>query len=45
MKKMYVKDLEMKSRYLEGECRRLSHVIQCFIAENQTLQILFFSSP
>ncbi|MBA0678886.1 hypothetical protein Goari_020205, partial [Gossypium aridum] len=22
MKKMYVKDLEMKSRYLEGECRR-----------------------
>ncbi|MFQ6625038.1 hypothetical protein Gotur_003577 [Gossypium turneri] len=21
MKKMYVKDLEMKSRYLEGECR------------------------
>ncbi|MFQ6640320.1 hypothetical protein Gotur_014728, partial [Gossypium turneri] len=28
-KKMYVKDLEMKSRYLEGECRRLSRVLQC----------------
>ncbi|TYI68599.1 hypothetical protein E1A91_D08G099700v1 [Gossypium mustelinum] len=28
-KKMYVKDLEMKSRYLEGECRRLSHVLHC----------------
>ncbi|PPD75633.1 hypothetical protein GOBAR_DD27444 [Gossypium barbadense] len=44
-KKMYVKDFEMKSRYLEGECRRLSHVLQCFIAENQALQIFFFSSP
>ncbi|MBA0735886.1 hypothetical protein Gogos_019687 [Gossypium gossypioides] len=36
-KKMYVKDLEMKSRYFEGECRRLSHMLQCFIAENQAL--------
>ncbi|MBA0740469.1 hypothetical protein Gogos_013670 [Gossypium gossypioides] len=36
-KKMYVKDFEMKSRYLEGECRRLSHVLQCFIAKNQAL--------
>ncbi|MFQ6668390.1 hypothetical protein Gotur_034060 [Gossypium turneri] len=44
-KKMYVKDFEMKSRYLEGECKRLSHVFQCFIAENQALQIFFFSSP
>ncbi|MBA0679695.1 hypothetical protein Goari_011450 [Gossypium aridum] len=26
---MYVKDLEMKSGYLEGECRRLSHVLHC----------------
>ncbi|MBA0876742.1 hypothetical protein Goshw_002141, partial [Gossypium schwendimanii] len=24
-KKMHVKDLEMKNRYLEGECKRLSH--------------------
>ncbi|KAA3470855.1 bZIP transcription factor 60-like protein [Gossypium australe] len=44
-KKMYVKDLEMKSRYLEGECRRLSHVLQCFIEKNQALQIFFSSSP
>ncbi|TYI14012.1 hypothetical protein ES332_A08G097900v1 [Gossypium tomentosum] len=44
-KKMYVKDLEMKSRYLEGECKRLSHVLQCFIAKNQALQIFFPSSP
>ncbi|KAG8486920.1 hypothetical protein CXB51_020470 [Gossypium anomalum] len=43
-KKMYVKDLDMKSKYLEGECRRLSHVFRCFIAENQALQILFSSS-
>ncbi|MBA0558867.1 hypothetical protein Golob_015861 [Gossypium lobatum] len=26
-KKMYVKDFEMNNRYLEGECRRLSHVL------------------
>lgn len=38
-KKMYVKDLEMKSRYLEGECRRLSRMLQCFIAENQALRL------
>ncbi|PPD89681.1 hypothetical protein GOBAR_DD13382 [Gossypium barbadense] len=43
--KMHVKDLEMKNRYLEGECRRLSHVLQFFIAENQALQIFFLSSP
>ncbi|KAG8503153.1 hypothetical protein CXB51_000962 [Gossypium anomalum] len=36
-KKMYVKDLKMKSRYLEGECRELSCVLQCFIVENQAL--------
>ncbi|KAA3463779.1 bZIP transcription factor 60-like protein [Gossypium australe] len=44
-KKMYVKDLEMKSRYLEEECRRLSRVLQCFIVENQALQIFFSFSP
>ncbi|XWS75221.1 hypothetical protein CRYUN_Cryun01aG0067000 [Craigia yunnanensis] len=38
-KKMYVKDLEMKSRYLEGECRRLNRMLQCFIAENQALRL------
>ncbi|KAE8682039.1 Pyrophosphate--fructose 6-phosphate 1-phosphotransferase subunit alpha [Hibiscus syriacus] len=38
-KKIYVKDLEMKSRYLEGECRRLSHMLQFFIAENQALRL------
>ncbi|KAF8409866.1 hypothetical protein HHK36_002384 [Tetracentron sinense] len=36
-KKTYVRDLEMKSRYLEGECRRLDRLLQCFIAENQAL--------
>ncbi|XVF74041.1 hypothetical protein PTKIN_Ptkin13bG0029700 [Pterospermum kingtungense] len=38
-KKMYIKDLEMKSKYLEGECRRLSRMLQCFIAENQALRL------
>ena len=38
-KKMYIKNLEMKSRYLEGECRRLSRMLQCFIAENQALRL------
>ncbi|KAK1553788.1 hypothetical protein Q3G72_003636 [Acer saccharum] len=36
-KKTYVKDLEMKSRYLEGECRRLGRLLQCVVAENQAL--------
>lgn len=34
---MYMKDLEMKSRYLEGECRRLGRLLQCVLAENQAL--------
>ena len=38
-KKIYVKDLEMKSKYLEGECRRLNRMLQCFIAENQALRL------
>ncbi|KAJ4830912.1 hypothetical protein Tsubulata_039033 [Turnera subulata] len=38
-KKMYVKDLELKSKYLEGECRRLDRLLQCFIAENQALRL------
>ncbi|XP_021909218.1 bZIP transcription factor 60-like [Carica papaya] len=38
-KKMYVRDLEMKSKYLEGECRRLGRLLQCFAAENQALHL------
>ncbi|CAN0901018.1 bZIP transcription factor 50 [Linum grandiflorum] len=37
-KKMYVKDLEMKSKYLESECRRLGRLLQCCVAENQALR-------
>ncbi|GFZ10596.1 basic region/leucine zipper motif 60 [Actinidia rufa] len=38
-KKMYVRDLEMKSKYLEGECRRLGILLQCCYAENQALRL------
>lgn len=38
-KKMYVKDLEIKSRYLEGECRRLGRLLQCCFAENEALRL------
>ncbi|OMP12202.1 hypothetical protein COLO4_03408 [Corchorus olitorius] len=38
-KKLYVRDLEMKSKYLEGECRRLGRMLQCFVAENQALRL------
>ncbi|KAE8057461.1 hypothetical protein FH972_014151 [Carpinus fangiana] len=38
-KKMYVRDLETKSRYLEGECRRLGRLLQCCYAENQALRL------
>ncbi|CAK9178117.1 unnamed protein product [Ilex paraguariensis] len=38
-KKMYVKDLEMKSRYYEAECKRLGMVLQCCFAENQALRL------
>ncbi|TXG64427.1 hypothetical protein EZV62_011421 [Acer yangbiense] len=41
-KKMYVKDLEMKSGYLERECRRLGRLLQCVVVENQALH---FSLP
>ena len=33
-----MKDLEMKSKYLEGECRRLGRLLQCCYAENQALR-------
>jgi len=38
-RKMYVRDLETKSRYLEGECRRLGRLLQCCYAENQALRL------
>lgn len=40
---MYVRDLELKSRYLEGECRRLGHLLQCCYAENQALRLSLHS--
>ncbi|WOH00828.1 hypothetical protein DCAR_0520203 [Daucus carota subsp. sativus] len=43
-KKLYVKDLEMKSRYFEGECRRLGMLLNCVIAENQALRLSLHSS-
>ncbi|KAJ6835817.1 bZIP transcription factor 50 [Iris pallida] len=36
-KKIYVKELEMKSKYLESECRRLDYALRCCVAENQVL--------
>lgn len=36
---MHVRDLETKSRYLEGECRRLGRLLQCCYAENQALRL------
>ncbi|XP_073001106.1 bZIP transcription factor 50 [Typha latifolia] len=36
-KKMYIKELEMKSKYLESECRRLNYALQCCAAENMAL--------
>ncbi|XP_010063178.2 bZIP transcription factor 60 [Eucalyptus grandis] len=38
-KRSYVKELEMKSKYMEGECRRLGRLLQCFVAENQALRL------
>ncbi|KAF8022462.1 hypothetical protein BT93_F0084 [Corymbia citriodora subsp. variegata] len=43
-KKMFVKDLEVKSKYLEGECRRLGRLLQCVMAENQALRFSFQNS-
>ncbi|XP_062223825.1 bZIP transcription factor 50-like [Phragmites australis] len=37
-KKLYIKDLEMKSKYLEAECCRLSYALQCCTAENVVLR-------
>ncbi|GAB4833055.1 hypothetical protein Ancab_007113 [Ancistrocladus abbreviatus] len=38
-KKLYVRDLEIKSRYLEAECRRLGRLLECCYAENQMLRL------
>ncbi|KAI3797136.1 hypothetical protein L1987_32389 [Smallanthus sonchifolius] len=43
-KKMLVKDLEMKSRYYEGECRRLGSLLQWYMAENQALRFSLHSN-
>nr|CAB3445945.1 unnamed protein product [Digitaria exilis] len=37
-KKLYVKDLEMKSKYLEAECSRLNYALHCCAAENMALR-------
>ncbi|XP_010501843.1 PREDICTED: bZIP transcription factor 60 [Camelina sativa] len=37
-KKEYVQDLEKKSKYLERECLRLGRMLECFVAENQSLR-------
>jgi Basic region leucine zipper len=37
-KKQYIKDLEMKTRFLESECKRLNYSLQCFISENMALR-------
>ncbi|XP_047326520.1 bZIP transcription factor 60 [Impatiens glandulifera] len=38
-RKSYVKDLEIKSRYFEGECRRLGMLFHSCMAENQALRL------
>ncbi|XP_054796533.1 bZIP transcription factor 60 [Prosopis cineraria] len=43
-KKLYVKNLEMKSRYLEGECRKLGYLLQCCYAENHALRLYLRSN-
>ncbi|MCD7461128.1 hypothetical protein HAX54_045338 [Datura stramonium] len=43
-KKLYVRDLELKSRYYESECKRLGFVLQCCLAENQALRFSLQSS-
>ncbi|PIN05626.1 hypothetical protein CDL12_21833 [Handroanthus impetiginosus] len=43
-KKMYVRDLEMKSKYFEAECKRLGFMLQCCLAENQALRLSMHNS-
>ncbi|KAL2499196.1 bZIP transcription factor 60 [Abeliophyllum distichum] len=43
-KKMLVKDLEMKSKYFEAECKRLGMLLQGCLAENQALRLSLHNS-
>ncbi|XP_075516680.1 uncharacterized protein LOC142551366 [Primulina tabacum] len=43
-KKMYLKDLELKSKYCEAECKRLGTLLQCCLAENQALRLSLHNS-
>ncbi|KAL2522053.1 bZIP transcription factor 60 [Forsythia ovata] len=43
-KKILVKDLEMKSRYFEAECKRLGMLLQGCLAENQALRLSLHNS-
>lgn len=43
-KKMYVRDLELKSKYYEAECRRLGMILQGCLAENQVLRLSLHNS-
>lgn len=36
-RKLYVRDLELKNKYLESECRRLEYLLHCCTAENLAL--------
>lgn len=38
-KKLYVKELEMKSKYFEEECKRLGMMLNCVAAENHALRL------
>ncbi|MQM21619.1 hypothetical protein Taro_054662 [Colocasia esculenta] len=37
-KKLYVRDLEVKSKFLESECRRLQNALNCCASENIALR-------
>ncbi|KZV16353.1 bZIP transcription factor 60-like [Dorcoceras hygrometricum] len=43
-KKMYLRDLELKSKYYEAECKRLGTLLQCCLAENQSLRLCLHNS-
>ncbi|XP_075511763.1 bZIP transcription factor 60 [Primulina tabacum] len=43
-KKMYLRDLELKSKYYEAECKRLGILLQCSLAENQALRLSLHNS-
>ncbi|KAL8161077.1 hypothetical protein V2J09_012566 [Rumex salicifolius] len=43
-RKTYVKELEMKSKYMEAECRRLDRLLQCCYAENHMLRVSLHSA-